>query len=211
MPPVTTRLLSSSTPLIRRPLCPCVGRQAKHGYRIDEALLALGLDPGHLDVLDAARRSGRAGTTRPSTRRARRRPRRRPRRCRPEHSNPAARDRASAPGHASRPGRRRPGPAAARRPRARFISVEAALADERHEPARDRADDRRALGAAHDQLQPLAPAPADRHGEPATRLELLVELLAAGPAPPPRRRSRRTGACSGRPSDPSPTCTRTRS
>ena len=75
---------------------------------------------------------------------------------------------------------------------ARFTTGEPLLADERHEAARNGVHDRRPLRAADDELEPLAPAPADGHREAAPRLELLVERAAAGWAPRPQPRSRRT-------------------
>src|SRR6266550_7371648 len=54
---------------------------------------------------------------------------------------------------------------------------ESLFSDERHEAARDRVDDGRALRTAHDHLQPLAPAPADRNREAPARLELAVQEL----------------------------------
>ena len=146
------------------------------GHADGEARLALGLDPLHLDVLDAgARRAAPApldhrlhalvvaleggldGSVGNVANPARDAERARPvTRLRPkEDALDDAADDDACPLHFSKP----------------------PSADERHEPARDRAHDRRALGAAHDQLQPLAPAPTDRHGEAATRLELVVELL----------------------------------
>src|SRR5262249_36132452 len=53
--------------------------------------------------------------------------------------------------------------------------IKAFFADQRDEAAWHRPQNRRSLGAAYDELQLLSPASANRNGEPAARLELLVE------------------------------------
>ena len=106
-------------------------------------------------------------------------------------ADPAREAERARPVYASPPERTRPGPSRGRRP-APVSLLEAALTDEEDEAARDRAHDRGPLRAAHDQLQPLAPAPTDRHGEPAAQLELVVERLRQARARPPRPRSLRT-------------------